>query len=170
MKIEFIDKDSYQDWKDEWKAQYKRLSNRIHRDKIAIRNMARLGNDTAKRQKILHSKRMAAKELMKVLYAARERWIKIKTMRNSIQEQNIQFPLSIDNCRNVDFHFNKIYLDFPEMPMWVVKAKGKTYYVNHVTANSHWTTKETPDSSTKGMLRFHNCALYITKTGEAIIS
>jgi hypothetical protein len=40
--------------------------------------------------------------------------------------------------------------------MWVVKAKGQTYYVNHVDMDSGiGFNKETPDNpSTKGSLKF----------------
>lgn len=75
------------------------------------------------------------------------------------------------HCRTIDFHFNKGHLQDPTIPMWVVKAKGKSFYVDHVEANAAWTTRETPEASTKGSLRFKNCFLkiedgiaYITQT------
>lgn len=53
--------------------------------------------------------------------------------------------------------------------MWVVKAKGETFYVNHVTANAPWSTKETPDNPhTKGALKFKNVSLRI-ENEEAFI-
>lgn len=54
------------------------------------------------------------------------------------------------------FHFNKKHLEDSNIPMWVIKCKGQTYYVNHVNVepNVGFTTKETPDSSTKGSLKF----------------
>lgn len=53
------------------------------------------------------------------------------------------------------FHFNKASIQDPSVPMWVVKAKGETYYVNHVTATAPWSTKETPDNPhTKGAIKF----------------
>jgi hypothetical protein len=55
--------------------------------------------------------------------------------------------------------------------MWVIKTKGQTYYVNHVTANAPWSTKETPDNpSTKGSLKFKNVTLLITDDNCAEIS
>ena len=46
--------------------------------------------------------------------------------------------------------------------MWVCKTAGETYYVEHVTCNVPWTTKETPDNShTKGSLKVKNCILAI---------
>lgn len=55
--------------------------------------------------------------------------------------------------------------------MWVLKAKGKTYYVNHVTANVGWSTKETPDNPhTKGSLKFKNVNITIDDNNEAVIT
>lgn len=73
-------------------------------------------------------------------------------------------------CREVVFHFNKKHLEDPTIPMWVVKTKGKTYYVEHVTANIPWSTKETPDNaSTKGSIKFKNVLLTI-EDNEATLS
>ena len=53
------------------------------------------------------------------------------------------------------FHFNKGHLKDSTIPMWVIKHKGKTYYVDHVTSNVGFSTKETPDNPhTKGSLKF----------------
>ena len=60
------------------------------------------------------------------------------------------------------FHFNKMSLTDPAVPPWVIKAKGETYYVKHVTANAPWSTKETPDSAhTKGSIKLKNVTLMI---------
>jgi hypothetical protein len=70
----------------------------------------------------------------------------------------------------VVFHFNKAHLSDPTIPMWVVKAKGETHYVNHVEADAPWSTKETPDNPhTKGSLKFKNVNLEIAN-GEARIT
>lgn len=76
-----------------------------------------------------------------------------------------------EHCRTIDFHFNKGHLQDPSIPMWVVKTKGQSFYVNHVESNATWTTRETPEGSTKGSIRFKNCFLkiedgiaYITQT------
>lgn len=69
------------------------------------------------------------------------------------------------------FHFNRGHLANPEIPMWVLKTKGESYYVNHVTASCSWTTKETPDNpTTKGSLKFKNVDVEINEDKEAIIS
>lgn len=55
------------------------------------------------------------------------------------------------------FHFNKKHLEDPNIPMWVIKCKGETYYVNHVDVkpNVGFTTKETPNNPhTKGSIKF----------------
>ena len=50
----------------------------------------------------------------------------------------------------------------PNIPMWVIKTGGETYYVHHVEANAKWNTKETPDNPhTKGSLKFKNVDIVI---------
>jgi hypothetical protein len=66
-----------------------------------------------------------------------------------------------EHCRTIDFHFNKGNLQDPTIPMWVVKTKGKSFYVDHVESNATWSTRETPEGYTKGSLRFKNCFLKI---------
>lgn len=69
------------------------------------------------------------------------------------------------------FHFNKKHLEDPSVPMWVIKAHGVTFYVNYVSAEIAWTTKETPDNShTKGSIKFKNCKLSIDEDNGATIS
>jgi hypothetical protein len=69
------------------------------------------------------------------------------------------------------FHFNKGHLTDPTIPMWVIKAHGVTFYVDHVTAEIPWTTKETPDNEhTKGSLKFKNCKLSIDEHNCATLS
>lgn len=50
-----------------------------------------------------------------------------------------------------------MHLQDTSIPMWVIKAKGDTHYVNHVDVESGigFSTKETPDNiHTKGSLKF----------------
>ena len=55
--------------------------------------------------------------------------------------------------------------------MWVVKAHGVTFYVNHVTSEMPWSTKETPDNDkTKGSIKFKKCKLTIDSDNNATIS
>ena len=69
------------------------------------------------------------------------------------------------------FHFNKASIQDPTVPPWVVKAKGQTYYVNHVSASAPWSTKETPDNAhTKGSIKFKNVDVTIDDENCAEIS
>lgn len=65
-------------------------------------------------------------------------------------------------CKNAVFHFNKKHLQDPTVPMWVVKARGETYYVQHVECSVPWSTKETPDNDhTKGSIKIKDCLISI---------
>lgn len=57
---------------------------------------------------------------------------------------------------DIIFHFNKKHLEDPNIPMWVIKYKGETYYVHHVNVDKGvgFSTKETPDNThTKGSIK-----------------
>ena len=75
-------------------------------------------------------------------------------------------------CKDIVFHFNKKHLEDQTIPMWVLKFHGETYYVNHVTCNLPWSTKETPDNShTKGSIKIKECLLRIDEeTNDATIT
>ena len=63
--------------------------------------------------------------------------------------------LNITKRTEIIFHFNKKYLEDNTIPMWIVKAKGETFYVHHLISHVGFSTKETPDNShTKGSLKF----------------
>ena len=69
------------------------------------------------------------------------------------------------------FHFNKKHLEDDTVPMWILKTRGESYYVNHVSCEIPWTTKETPDNShTKGSIKIKDCLLVIDETNSATIS
>lgn len=73
-------------------------------------------------------------------------------------------------CKEAIFHFNKGHLADPTIPMWVIKAKGKTYYINHLDSQMPFSTKETPDNpSTKGSIKFKDCLLQIDDDNCATI-
>lgn len=75
------------------------------------------------------------------------------------------------NCKDLVFHFNKKHLSDTTIPMWVVKTKGETYYIHHLSSTAAWSTKETPDNDhTKGSIKFKNISLEITDDNEAIIT
>jgi hypothetical protein len=68
------------------------------------------------------------------------------------------------------FHFNKKHLEDSSVPMWVIKTGGKSYYVEHVSCESSWSTKETPDNShTKGAIKIKHCLLVIDELNNATI-
>ena len=55
------------------------------------------------------------------------------------------------------FHFNKKHLEDSNIPMWTLKCKGESYYVNHVDVSPGvgFSTKETSNNvSTKGSIKF----------------
>lgn len=71
-------------------------------------------------------------------------------------------------CREVVFHFNKHHLVDATTPMWVIKTKGKTYMVNHVTSTIPWSTKETPNNNhTKGAIKIKNTLVIIDDDNNA---
>lgn len=73
-------------------------------------------------------------------------------------------------CKEVVFHFNKGHLKDPSIPMWVLKFKGETYYVNHLESNASWSTKETPNNpATKGSIKFKNVMVSIDEYNNALI-
>jgi hypothetical protein len=73
-------------------------------------------------------------------------------------------------CDDVVFHFNKKHLEDANIPMWIIKAKGDSFYIDHVDCRKGWCTKETPDSShTKGSIKIKDCLLVIDDSNTAII-
>ena len=74
-------------------------------------------------------------------------------------------------CKEAVFHFNKKHLEDPTIPTWVIKAKGESYYVNHVECNVPWSTKETPNNShTKGSIKVKRCLLVIDDDNTAYLT
>lgn len=63
--------------------------------------------------------------------------------------------LNLTQKTEIIFHFNKKYLEDNTIPMWIIKAKGQTFYVHHLIAEIGFSTKETPENPhTKGSLKF----------------
>jgi hypothetical protein len=68
------------------------------------------------------------------------------------------------------FHFNKASIADSTVPPWVIKAKGQTFYVAHVTSNAPWSTKETPgNEATKGSIKWKKVSISI-QDGEASVN
>jgi hypothetical protein len=80
--------------------------------------------------------------------------------------------LNINERTEIIFHFNKKYLEDNTIPMWIIKAKGETYYVHHVDMESGvgFSTKETPDNPhTKGSIKFKGkLSIHPNEHGELI--
>jgi len=73
-----------------------------------------------------------------------------------------------DKVDRVVFHFNKAHNQDQTIPQWIVKHKGKTYYVNHLVSSVGFTTKNSPDSDhTKGALQFRGTLRIIDTDGES---
>ena len=74
-------------------------------------------------------------------------------------------------CEDIVFHFNKKHLEDPAVPMWILKTRGETYYVNHVDCRKGWNTKETPDNPhTKGSIKIKHSLLIIDDDNCATIT
>ncbi len=171
MKPTFGDLAGYRHWRDQWRALYRRISASITEQKASVRCLHHAGSPKApKAHKNLHYERVIARKLMMLLAEANQRRDRIRAMHDQIAAQNARFPLTLNGCRYIDFHYNRIANEFSEMPIWVVKTKGQTFYLRHVTANAPWSTHEKSEGSTKGMMRFRNCSLRIDANGEAAIT
>ena len=171
MKPTFTDKEGYLRWKAQWKTVYKQLSADIRRAKCEAANAARTGSPEApKLQRDLALMQAMGHKMMSVLEEGKLRRDRILEMHKQLAEQNALFPLDLGKCRTIDFHFNKGSLEFPFLPMWTVKAQGKTFYIHHLDSNVPFSTRELPEGSTRGMIRFRNCNLLIDSEGTAILS
>jgi hypothetical protein len=166
MKPRFTDYAGYQVWRGQWRDLYTGLTADIRRAKAGLKAAQRSGGGAALHKPLRYQRAMAYKA-MSLLGEADQRWRRIRAMRQQIAAQMARFPLDVADCATVDFHFNRGHNEFSELPMWIVKAKGQSYHVHHLTATCAWSTREVPAGSTKGMLRFRHCHLHIDRNGEA---
>lgn len=68
------------------------------------------------------------------------------------------------------FHFNKKSISDATIPPWILKTRGESWYVSHVTCEVPWSTKETPTNShTQAAIKLKNVYVQITDDNEAII-
>lgn len=174
LKPTFTDRQTYLAWRTSWKTVYSHISNEIRRRKIEVKNAQRVwykASDTevAKMQRNLVLQRGDARKMMTLLGEAKLRKEKIAAMRKSIADQVATFPLTI-TTKVADFHFNKISVEMSFMPKWVLRANGKTYYIEHLDAQMGFSTRELESGSTLGMLRFRNCSITIDETNTATIT
>lgn len=170
MKPTFKTKEQYKAWRKTWAALYRDVSKHIREQKLNTKAEQRKGNASEAQSALAQERAMGAKA-MSLLEDAKIRWQNIKDIKASIAEQFAQYPLDLEDARNIEFHFNKKHLEFPDVvPMWIVKAKGKTFYVNHVDCETPWTTRENPDHpSTKGSIRIKRGNIHIDANGNARI-
>lgn len=80
-----------------------------------------------------------------------------------------------DSVDRVVFHYNKKHNEDSSIPPWVIKHRGKSYYVNHleILPGVGFSTKETPDNEhTKAALMIRGKLKIIETDGqiEAIVS
>lgn len=169
MKPKFGDLAGYRKWKSGWVKLFISVSADIRSAKMEVKRLQRSGDDAArKKHRELIFARAMGRKLMDLLQDAKARLQRIVDMQKQIETQRTQFPLVFENT-TVDFHYNRASNDFSVLPMWVVKTKGKTFYVDHVTANAPWSTHERPDSSTRGLMRFRRCNLILNENNTAEI-
>lgn len=70
-------------------------------------------------------------------------------------------------AERIVFHFNKASLSDPALPPWVVKHKGQTHYVWHLTSEVGFSTKETPENPhTKGSVQFRGTLVLQEEEGR----
>jgi hypothetical protein len=194
LKPTFTDINGYKEWRKQFNNVYQELARRIRQQKKALRTaqqrysntavaagpiarvhnqvVAHSANHTAMMREMEKRKSMTvnAYKLCTLLDEAKKRMAGITQMKKDMNTHLAQFPIRIEECDRVDFHFNKKHLEYSWIPMWVLKTKGKTFYVHHVNALCPWTTRETPENdATKGSIRLRNCSLEIDAEGVATL-
>lgn len=172
-KPEINTREEYLAWREIWRRSIKELSSDIRKRKSIVKEKQRKDDlGAGPDQSALHYKRVMASKMHRLLDEVREEGRKRMESEKKIMEDLMKYPLEILKCKNLIFHFNKGHLKNPSIPMWVVKTKGETYYVNHVeTSGVSWNTKETPDNPvTKGSLKFKNVQMHVDKDACAYIT
>ena len=170
MQPKFTDYKGYSEWRSDWRELYAHASSEVRTSKFEIKARQRIGQPVSDLIKEHGHKRAIARKLMTALETAKIRWQKIKDMKKGIAEQAKEFPLEVES-KNIDFHFNKASIEFDFIPMWVVKARGKTWYCHSVVSSIGFSTRVTPDHpSTKGSIRFKKGTLRIDENGVAYLS
>jgi hypothetical protein len=169
MKPAFTDRDGYRNWTQQWRIIYKALSSDIRLSKLTLKERQRNGDPSAgKAHRYLHFKSVDATKMLTLLNEARDRWTRIVEMKKQLADQRATFPLAFDTSV-ADIHFNRLHLEFNDFPMWVIKAKGLTYYIDHLNCQVGWSTRELSEGSTRGMIRVRHCSIVIDSQGVATI-
>lgn len=171
----FTDRDGYVGWRKAWKATYAGLSLQIKTAKATAKEHQRVtllqGADgfhkATRAQAELRHHRAVGRKMMSLLQEAKERRDRIIEMQKSITDQD--FPLTI-SANRVDFSYNRGHNEFAFLPRWIVKMKGKTYYIDHIDSKVGFNTRELDGGSTRGMLRFNHCVVHISADRTATIT
>ena len=172
LKPTFTDKASYKAWKGDRELLYKEASRICKARKTALRDAQRrsLKHIIPKLSREYHESRIISWKLNSLLIDGKIRRDKILAWQNEIKESQEIFPLKIQDCRVVDIHFNKKHLEFSFIPMWVIKTKGKQYFVNNVSCKKEWTTTERDSGMTRGTIRVRHAEVNIDINGHAVIT
>lgn len=168
MKPTFGNKEQYLLWRASWRVVYKELSRRIRSAKECTKVLQRAGDseECRKAQKELVLIRADGTKMMTLMKEAKKRRDRILSMREEIAGQ--PFPLEMEASR-IDLFYNRAHNEFDILPRWVIKTKGKSFYVDHIDANVPWSTRELEDGPTRGMIRFRKCMLSISKDRVATL-
>lgn len=173
IKPTFSTREGYLSWRAEWKAVYARSTADIRkaRAELVIAQKAGASKEiVSPLAKDLLEKRVIGSKMMTLLNEAKLRRDRIIGMHKDLEAQFASFPLTLSKSRTIDFHFNKGSLEYPFLPMWTLKAQGKSFYIHHIDAQCPWSTRELPEGSTRGMIRLRNADLTIDKDGVATIT
>lgn len=174
----------YRSWRKSWAILFKTHVQRIRKmknDRAALQQRIALGEKSfgvpadsrarlATIQRELVIERAMGHKMMTLLDDAKARANRIREMQKALDEQMKSFPMTIESP-SFDFHFNRGAIEFPFLPMWTLKTRGKTYYIQHLDASGVvMTTRETPEHpSTKGAIRFRRGRLTLNPDGTATL-
>lgn len=127
-------------------------------------------NNQPTNQSQLVLERAMARKLLTIRQEAIKLANQIKQAKQQLELQKNQFPLTLEKCKTVDFHFNKKSLEWPWLPFWVIKAKGQTYYVDQVTSHLPWSTRnQQANTHTKGVIRWKNASVSFDHKNTATV-
>lgn len=154
-----------------WKKGIARLNTEIRRGKTLRGERQRNGLSASLIQKKLAHRQLMARKMYQLLVEARTEAYERRKSEAELKKLLTSYPIEFPRCKEVVFHFNKGWLFNKTIPMWVVRARGETFYVYHVdTDGVKWSTKEAPDHpSTQGSIKFKNVSLYIDESATATI-
>lgn len=174
----FNDRASYSAWLRTWRMTFREISKDIRSKRAKLVELQRADSlagtnftDVTRRaQRDLHYARRVANKMLTLRDEAKLRWERISAMERDLAEQNALFPLDLGECKRIDFHFNKISIEFPFMPGWVIKTKGKSFYVRDVISTVGFSTRNKAEGNTRGLLRFPSGFVHIDADGVAHIT